>query len=480
MKKTLSYGAVALFFFVLGLGLAVRFDWFADAQARRLWIEYNGSKDPSAPLTRHTFVKLAKQLSPAVVNITVVRSSHSMHHQWFERYYGPDPQPRRGLGTGFIINKNGTILTNNHVVKDATQITVRLANDSTYTAQVLGRDPRTDIAVIKITPREPLTVAPLGHSRPLQIGEWVMAIGNPFGLSHTVTVGIVSAKGRRSVRPSREHMYANFIQTDASINPGNSGGPLINTYGEVIGINTAISRSGHGIGFAIPIDMVKTLLPQLIKGHVRRSWLGVMIGPVSKQLSVALNMSKPRGALVSEVVPDGPAARAGLQPGDVIMSFNGTPIQKSAELPWLASTVGIGKRVTLLVNRNGRRMTRGVVMGEFPDQRLQTRRGPQFTPPSSSSVVRGVGIRVGDPTPRLRARFRTGSTRGALILDVDDGSVGQLAGLRRGDLITRANGTRINSASDLLRVISPLPSGGLMRINIQRQKRQIFVVLTKG
>ena len=284
-------------------------------------------------------------MSPAVVHIGVeIRGA-----------YDPFSGPAQGQGTGFLISPDGYILTNDHVVGSASRIKVRLEDDRVFEGKVVGTDNATDIALIKIEGSAPFPTVQLGDSDQLAIGEWVVAIGNPFGLDHTVTAGIVSAKGRRDVNPSgRRNHYYDFIQTDASINPGNSGGPLLDMHGEVVGINSAISAQGQGIGFAIPVNMAKILLPQLKQdGKVTRSYIGVSIGPVTQQLAVKLDLPDTSGALVGAVSPGSPADKAGLHDGDVIVMFDGKPIHRHDDLPWLASTAGVGRTVPIVVAEPG-------------------------------------------------------------------------------------------------------------------------------
>lgn len=331
---------VALVSLVIGLGISGSLDWLAPGRAVNL-IGESGNSDSRVGVQLPDFVVLAKKLKPIVVNISSTQVSEAAGPQEFGNPFGEDdpfndfwrrffggpvprgPQRQRSLGSGFIIDADGSILTNNHVVENAQKIVVKLADDQEYEAKVIGRDQKTDIAIIRINAKTSLPAAALGDSDRLEVGEWVVAIGNPFGLDSTVTSGIVSAKGRHI----GQGPYDNFIQTDASINPGNSGGPLINLKGEVIGINTAIfSRSGTniGIGFAIPINLVKELLPQLRgKGRVTRGYLGVLIQKVTPDIAESLGMDKGYGALVANVSKDGPAERAGVKVGDVIVEFDG-------------------------------------------------------------------------------------------------------------------------------------------------------------
>ncbi len=326
----------------------------------------SGSEAP-APLLSGiaSFAPIARHADPSVVTIltagTEVEPSPFFSHRAVQR-------ETQGLGTGFIVDKSGVILTNNHVIKDADVITVRLSNEHEYPAKIVGRDRATDVAVVKIDEKN-LVPLSLGDSDTIDVGDWVVAIGNPFGLSHTVSAGIISAKGRnRKDVPLDPTGYYNFLQTDASINPGNSGGPLLNLKGEVVGINTAIRGGGaQGIGFAIPINMVKQLLPMLLRdGHITRSALGVRILDVARLSATdraALKLpDDAKGALVEYASPNGPAAKAGIKPGDVIETFEGAPVEGSS-LQWKASTAGVGRPVTLVVERDGKPVEVRVTLG---------------------------------------------------------------------------------------------------------------------
>lgn len=286
--------------------------------------------------------------------------------EFFERFFGWRPQAppevRRGKGTGVIISDDGFILTNNHVIAGANEVTVTLANGTKLEARIVGTDEATDVALLKVASKTKLPAATLGSSDALRVGDWVVAIGNPFGLGHTVTAGIVSAKGRII----GSGPYDDFIQTDASINPGNSGGPLFNTAGKVAGINTAIIAQAQGIGFAIPIDMVKRLLPGLRKGKIVRGWLGVAIQNLTPDLAKALSLNGQRGALVARIEPESPAANSGLRRGDVIVKFAGEKIDGSSTLPRLVARVKPGQAVDVEVLRNGKRMSLRTTIGALP------------------------------------------------------------------------------------------------------------------
>ena len=331
----------------------------------------------ATPAGLPSFASLAPRVSPAVVHIKVVgleradlqRSGPRFRSPFPFPFAQPEPRPQRGSGSGFIVRQDGLIVTNNHVVENARQITVVLADETEYAAELLGGDAKTDLAVVKIEPAAALPVAQLGDSDALRVGDWVLAIGNPFGLSNTVTAGIVSATGRTiGAGP-----YDNFIQTDASINPGNSGGPLFNQYGQVVGINTAIfSRSGGniGIGFATPINQATALMPELEEhGYVTRGWLGVSIQSLTRDLAVALGMDEVGGALVADVVDDSPARRAGIRRGDVILGYNGREVTASSDLPILVAETRVGETVPVELSRRGRRETLSVTIGELAEER---------------------------------------------------------------------------------------------------------------
>jgi serine protease Do len=319
-----------------------------------------------------SFVAVAETARPAVVNISTVRGQRrgpDPTREFLERYFGePIPEePTQSLGSGVIIDRDGLVLTNNHVIEGARMIMVRLSDEREIEAQVVGRDPRTDLALLRLRTNGTFPAARLGDSDVLRVGEWVIAIGNPFGLEQTVTAGIVSAKGRViGAGP-----YDDFIQTDAAINPGNSGGPLINIRGEVVGINSAIfSQTGGsvGIGFAIPINLAKELIPQLkSKGRVSRGWLGVAIAPVTPELAKQLGRPAQEGALIAEVAPNGPAARAGVKPGDIVVAFQGKPIRRTDELPRLTARSPVGSEVELKLRRGAEERTVRVRLGELPE-----------------------------------------------------------------------------------------------------------------
>jgi serine protease Do len=436
------------------------------------------------PRSLPDFVALAKKLGPAVVNIstTQVRSAPSgpqfgspfgdedpMNEFWRRFFGGPiprGPQRQRSLGSGFIIDKNGSILTNNHVVENAQKIVVRLADEREFEAKVVGKDAKTDIALIKIDAKD-LPVVPLGNSHRLEVGEWVMAIGNPFGLDHSVTAGIVSAKGRQI----GQGPYDNFIQTDASINPGNSGGPLINLRGEVVGINSAIfSRSGGniGIGFAIPINVAKELLPQLeTKGKVTRGFLGVLIQKVTPDIAEGLGLDHARGALVANVTKDGPADKAGVKVGDVIVEFDGKEVNDSGDLPLMVARTSVGKTVPMKVLRDKREVTLKVTLGELKEEEAV----------ASTTKNEALGMTVQEVTPQIAESLGLDKAEGVVVTDVRGDGAAAEAGIRRGDVILEVDRKTVHNVADFRRALGSTEKGKSVLLLVRRGENTIFLAL---
>lgn len=379
--KTLSFTVYALAFFSLGIYVHTSLSK-ASTPAREVSAAATSAPAGAGrvgPIPDNPFVQVAEQVTPSVVNISTVTTGKGRTPSELFRPFGNDPffrdffdrffegAPRRrqqtSLGSGVVIDKGGLILTNNHVVKDADEITVRFSNKQEAKGKVVGTDGKTDLAVIRVNAKEELPVARLGNSDTLRVGEWAIAIGNPFGLDHTLTVGVVSATGRSEVGIAA---YENFIQTDASINPGNSGGPLLNVRGEVIGINTAIVASGQGIGFAIPINMARKIMDDLVrKGRVTRGWLGIGVQPLTPELAKSFGVSG-EGVLVNQVMPKSPAEAAGLKVGDLILSVEGRPIKDPRDLQRIIAETDIGKPVALSILREKQKRDLTVQIGEMP------------------------------------------------------------------------------------------------------------------
>ncbi|MBI3178314.1 MAG: trypsin-like peptidase domain-containing protein [Deltaproteobacteria bacterium] len=454
--------------------------WAAPALAEQLWQQRGAGSAPLAQVP--DFAKLAKQVVPAVVSIQVeqkVRASRGPFEHYFWGPFGEVPREfrNRGLGSGFVIREDGLILTNNHVVENADSIEVAFETEGDgerkMRAKVLGTAPEYDIALLATEENAKAAVTYLGDSDSVNIGDWVMAVGNPFGLSHSVSVGIISAKERRDIMPSGRRGLYDFLQTDASINPGNSGGPLVNMRGEVIGINSAINAAGSGIGFAIPINMVKEMLPDLkSKGKFTRSWIGIRIQTMNQALAQSYGLGKSQGALVSEVIKDSPAAKGGVREGDVILEFDGKPVRSSSDLPLYASMAGVGKKVKLKLWREGSEKQVGVVLTEFPGEETA-----QVAPEGGGGGQ--LGITVADITPQIQQQLGLEVSRGVVIKEVMPGSAAAQEGLRPGDVILSFNGRAMGTAREFAQAFKELKSGAVMRLQILREGGRLFVAVPK-
>ncbi len=436
-----------------------------------------------------------KRASPAVANISTTQKTERRRpsrpgpmpgpgpnpfggddpfEEFFRRFFPDRPPPgqARSLGSGFLISDDGYIITNNHVVGEAEKITVRLSDKEEYEAKVIGSDEKTDIALIKINVKHPLSFVPLGKSADLQVGDWVIAIGNPFGLEQTVTAGIVSAKGRFiGAGP-----YDDFIQTDASINPGNSGGPLLNLKGEVVGINSAIVSQGGGnigIGFAIPIDLAKSIVEQLKdKGKVTRGWLGVAIQSVTPELAKSFGLKEPLGALVAEVTKDGPAEKFGIERGDVIISFNGTTIRDSHDLPALVARTPVGEKAQVSILRGGKEKTFSVKLGELADQ--QAKASPEEDSGGSWGMV------VTNRTPDAMRRFQMEhANKGVIVTEVEPGSPSEVAGIQPGDIIEEVNRQTVNSVEEFNKALLASKEKETLLLLARRGNATSFFALRK-
>ena len=395
---------------------------------------------------------------------------------------GGDPEVH-AQGAGFLITPTGYALTNHHVVENAKSITVRVGDGhDEINATVVGSDEKTDIALIKLdSPKKDWPVIPLGDSEAMRVGDFVVAIGSPFGLAQSVSVGIVSGRSRRDIAPSgREGLY-DFMQTDASINPGNSGGPLLNLYGEVVGINAAVEARGGGVGFAIPINMVKRILPSLKeKGRFARSWIGVQITGLDKDVASGLGLDRVRGALVREVVADGPAAKAGVLPGDVITSFEGKVIEDSYELPLLAGDAGVGKVVKVDILRDGKAKSLSVTLGDHPDNAAKPAKKAELEKKKSDEKDGSLGVVVvtldSDDRDRLKLRADVAGTR---VTKVRKGSAADLAGLQADDVIVEVNKKEVRTASEFAGVVKETPSKNILKVLLRRGTSTIFIPLPK-
>jgi serine protease Do len=469
-----------------------------EAGSGRFWTEKSPGAPPMAELP--SLSGLATQITPTVVAIQVEQKvarrggdmgrGGGVPFDPFDFFFPPghpDTGPReraKGLGSGFFISADGLILTNAHVVEDATDIEIIYDSGSgatrTLKGKVLGVAEPYDVALVRTEEKVDMPVAPLGNSDQVKVGDWVMAVGNPFGLSHSASVGIISAKQRRDLSPSgREGLY-DFLQTDASINPGNSGGPLVNLRGEVIGINAAVNAVGQGIGFAIPINLVKSVLPQLKeKGKFSRSWIGVRIQPLTPELAQSYGLKEPKGALVADVVPNGPAAQSGLKEGDVIVQFDGKDVVRSNDLPLFASMAGVGKTVPVVVLHDGQRRTVHLKLGAYPKEQTAKRDdGGGNEKPQAGTAVARIGLSVADLSPELRQQLGLDIAKGVVVTDVADGSAADAAGLQPGDVVVRVGGEDVTTAAELAKRLQALKAGEVVRFQVQRgQGGRFFLAL---
>lgn len=455
----------------------------ASALALALAIGAGLASQPTQAAPLPDFVQTVKEVSPAVVNISTTQKKPKMRgmphgqmpfpeghpfNEFFRQFEGmPQQRPAQSLGSGFIIDPNGVILTNAHVVKDAESINVRLQDKRELPAKVLGMDERTDVAVLKVE-ASGLPTARLGNSDKLEVGEWVLAIGSPFGLDFTATQGIVSALARNLP----DDNYVPFIQTDAAINPGNSGGPLFNTKGEVVGINSQIySRSGGymGLSFAIPINTAMQVAEQLRKdGKVVRGWLGVMIQQIDSDLAKSFGMDRARGALVAQVQPDSPAAKAGLKPGDVILKYNGQPIESNGQLPAKVASTPVGSKAELLVLRDGAEKTIDVTIEKLKDEVANNEAGGNE--PNEASL--GLMVQPLDAAQLKELEIK----HGLLVRQVGDGAAAR-AGIRPGDVLLDIGGVKLNSVADLKAVAGKLKPGVPVAVRLIRNGNPLFLAL---
>jgi serine protease Do len=431
------------------------------------------------------FSDLAEKIRPGVVNIQVVKKVTNIglsarnfqgfpfgEKDPFNDFFGHFSQgtpPRgfeqRGIGSGFVISRDGYILTNNHVVEGADQIKVKLSNGNEYKGKVVGRDSKTDLALIKIEGATNLHPLNLGNSDDMKVGNWVVAVGSPFGLEQTVTAGIVSAKGR----VIGSGPYDNFIQTDASINPGNSGGPLINMKAEVVGINTAIVAEGQGIGFAIPINMAKDIAGQLQnKGHVTRGWLGVTIQEVTPDLAKSFGLKEKKGALVAQVSPGSPAEKAGIEQGDIILEFDGKNITEANDLPRIVAATPVGKSIVLKLSREGKVLDRSIKIGEMEEK---------GTAAGTSSPQPSLCILVQNLTPEIARELGLKKSGGVVVTQVESGSPADEAGIQEGDVIRQINRKPVKNADEFMEQIAKAKGQDNILLYMQRGNNHLFAAV---
>jgi serine protease Do len=446
----------------------------------------HAAQNAGNPATPASYANLADTVKGSVVNISttqVVEGNPLMPfmgpgspfgdffgHNIPKEFFGNKPHGKmktHALGSGFVISEEGMIITNNHVVEKATEIKIKLQTGKEYDAKLVGRDPKTDLALIQVEPDKDFPApAVLGDSDALRVGDWVMAVGNPFGLGHTVTTGIISAKSRvLGAGP-----YDDFLQTDAAINPGNSGGPLFNMAGQVIGINTAIIAQGQGLGFAIPVNMAKDLLPQLKTGKVVRGWLGVMIQDITPQLAESFGLKSAKGVLVSDVVKASPAEKAGLKQGDVIIRFDAKEIENAHKLSQMVAATTPDTQVKVDIRRNGNAKTVTLTIGTMPLEEKTI---------VASNEETNWGMAVQELTPQLAQQLGLDpGTIGVLISGISEGSPAAEAGLRPGDLISEVNRTVVKNLNDYHKALKQVKNGENLLLLIKRGNGALYVVLT--
>jgi serine protease Do len=450
-------------------------------------VEYSqAAQNYNSPASPASFADLADKVKESVVNISttqVVEGNPLMPfmgpgspfgdffgHNIPKEFFGNKPHGKmktHALGSGFVISENGMILTNNHVVEKASEIKIKLQTGKEYDAKLVGRDPKTDLALIQVKPDKDFPApAQFGDSDAMRVGDWVMAVGNPFGLGHTVTTGIISAKSRiLGAGP-----YDDFLQTDAAINPGNSGGPLFNMKGQVIGINTAIIAQGQGIGFAIPINMANELLPQLEKGKVIRGWIGVMIQDITPELAKSFGLKSAKGVLVSDIVKGSPAEKAGLQTGDVIRRFDGKEVENAHKLSQMAAATAPNTKIKIDLLRKGEEESISLEVGTMPEE------GQKIISPQKEN---DWGITVQELTPQLAQQLGLDpGTSGVVISDIAEGSPAADAGLRSGDLITEVNHEGINNLNDYQQALKQVKKNTNLLLLVKRGSGAFYAVLT--
>ncbi len=482
--KALKQKKISALFIILVAASLLSFSLEAGAQ--------DSTAKVSSSISYPDFSALVKELTHSTVNINttqLVKPKERMERfkqyfgdrneqfkdffgdEYFERFFGDVPKreyKQKSLGSGFIIDKSGLILTNHHVVGKADEIRVTTSDGKDYTAKLIGSDKKTDIALIKIeNGDEDFPYAAMGNSEALEIGEWVIAIGNPFGLGATVTAGIVSAKGRTI----GSGPYDDFIQTDASINPGNSGGPLFNIKGEVVGINTAIIQNANGIGFAIPIDMAKAIISQLKDtGHVTRGWLGVYIQKITDDLAKSFELTETKGALISEVFADSPASKAGLKRGDIITHFDGHEVNEMNELPKIVAATPIGKEVMVKVLRKGKKQELTVVIAKMKND-------DKKADVTAEDLGKQYGMSLQNITPKLSKHFALDSEDGLIVTDVDPAGPAADANVQRGDIILEVNQEEVKNIADLKKVLAKAEEDDSVLLLLKRRNNTLYVTI---
>ena len=492
LKRLTFLGALAT---AVALGAAVGVFSATRAELRRPVLEAQAPVTPIPPAVipvqmppqGGSFAAVADAIKPAVININTVSLSAGPQgrtpfeeyfgEEFFRRFFGEVPEriPQRSLGSGVIVDATGIALTNAHVVDKASDIEIVTLDGNKHRAKVIGMDKKTDLAVLKLDEgKATFKFARLGDSDRMQVGDWVLAVGSPFGLQATVTAGIISAKARQL----DQGPFDDFLQTDAAINPGNSGGPLVNMQGEVIGINTAIVAGGSGIGFAIPSNMARKIYTELRdKGRVTRGWLGVSIQPLTPELARSFGSKDTKGVLINEVMPDSPAAKAGLKPGDILLEFDGRPMEGPGDLQRAVGFFSPDRGAKVKILRDQTEKTVEVKIGQAPDER-QASQQPQR--PGSSRVRPMLGLEVRPVTPEIARQLNLKTTDGVIVVRVEDGTPASEAGVQRGDVVKQLNGQPVKTMADFERLTQGVKEGDPLTVLLQRGAMSLYVAFRVG
>jgi serine protease Do len=489
LRRRTFLGAVAI---ALAAGVAVGAFSATRAELGRPLIVSQGPQSPvpllpvQMPPQGGTFASIADAIKPAVINInTVSKTAGPQGRTPFEEYFGeeffrrffgevPERIPQRSLGSGVIVDPTGTALTNAHVVDKATEIEVVTLDGGKHRAKVIGVDKKTDLAVLKLDDgKGAFKYARLGDSDRVQVGDWVLAVGSPFGLQATVTAGIISAKARQL----DQGPFDDFLQTDAAINPGNSGGPLVNMQGEVVGINTAIVAGGSGIGFAIPSNMARKIYTELRdKGRVTRGWLGVSIQPLTPELARSFGSKDTKGVLINEVMPDSPAAKSGLKPGDILLEFEGRPMEGPGDLQRAVGFFSPDRSAKVKIWRDQAEKTVEVKVGQAPDER----QAQQQQRPGSGRARSMLGLEVRPVTPEIARQLNLRTTDGVIVVRVEDGTSAAEAGVQRGDVVKQLNGQNVRTIADFERLTRDMKEGDPLTVLLQRGAMSLYVAFRVG
>ena len=489
LRRRTFFGAVAI---ALAVGAALGVYSATRAELQRPLLEAQAPVTPipvipvQMPPQGGTFATIADAIKPAVINInTLSRSAGPPGRTPFEEYFGeeffrrffgevPERIPQRSLGSGVIVDPTGIALTNAHVVDKATEIEIVTLDGGKHRAKVIGLDKKTDLAVLKLDDgKATFKYARLGDSDRMQVGDWVLAVGSPFGLQATVTAGIISAKARQL----DQGPFDDFLQTDAAINPGNSGGPLVNMQGEVVGINTAIVAGGSGIGFAIPSNMARKIYTELRdKGRVTRGWLGVSIQPLTPELARSFGSKDAKGVLINEVMPDSPAARAGLKPGDILLEFEGRPMEGPSDLQRAVGFFSPDRSAKVKILRDQAEKTVEVKVGQAPDER----QAQQQQRPGGGRARSMLGLEVRPVTPEIARQLNLRTTDGVIVVRVEDGTPAAEAGVQRGDVVKQLNGQNVKTLADFERLTRDMKEGDPLTVLLQRGAMSLYVAFRVG